>query len=184
MATFGERLIGAARLDAETYEEVEHDQTATGQAAGVVVFSSVAAGIGNWEQLGLLGVVGGSIGSVIGWCVWAFVTYVIGTKILPGPKTEADMGQMLRTLGFSSSPGLLRVFGIIPMLGIFVQVVTSIWMLAAMVVAVRQALDYESTGRAIGVCAIGFLAYLVTMLGLLALLAEMGGIPSPHEYAP
>jgi len=179
MATFSERMIGAARLDAEIYEEVEHDQTATGQAAVVVVLSSIAGGFGYWDEMGIGGLFVGSIGSLIGWYVWAFVTYVIGTKVLPGSRTEADMGQMLRTLGFSSSPGLLRVFGIIPMLGGLVQLVTGVWMLAAMVVAVRQALDYESTGRAIGVCAIGFVAYVLTVLGLVALLSALVGAPTP-----
>lgn len=176
MATFVERMLGAARLDAATYEEVEHDQTATGQAAAVVVLSSIAGGIGTASELGAAGAVAGmvvgSLISITGWCVWAFVTYIIGTKVLPGPKTEADMGQMLRTLGFSSSPGLLNILGILPGVGGFVGLLTSIWMLAAMVVAVRQALDYDGTGRAIGVCLIGFLLYMVLIAMTAGLLSS------------
>lgn len=179
MASFGARLIGAAKLDAATYEEVEHDKGATGQAAAVVILSSVAGGIAVWDDLGVDGLIGGGIGSLVGWFVWAFVTYVVGTRLLPGPDTEADTGQLLRTLGFSSSPGLLQVFGIVPVIGGIVQWIASFWMLAAMVVAVRQALDYESTWRAIAVCIFGFIAYLVAMFSLAALIVALsGGAPS------
>jgi len=156
-------MIGAAKLDVHTYEEVEADQTAMGQSMGVVVLSSVAAGIGSGE--GIVGLVVGSIAAMIGWFVWAFVTFLIGTKMLPEPQTEADVGQLLRTTGFSASPGLLRVLGVIPGLGTLAVTVANIWMLASMVVAVRQALDYTGTGRAVGVCLIGWLALvLITMV--------------------
>jgi hypothetical protein len=156
-------MIGAAKLDVQTYEEVEADTAAMGQSMWVVVLSSVAAGIGSGE--GIVGLVVGSLAALIGWFVWALVTYLIGTKMLPEPQTEADVGQLLRTTGFSASPGLLRVFGVIPGLGMLAVGVASIWMLVSMVVAVRQALDYTSTGRAVGVCLIGWLALvLITMV--------------------
>jgi hypothetical protein len=156
-------MIGAAKLDVQTYEEVEADTTAMGQSMGVVVLSSIAAGIGSGSGIG--GLVVGSLAAMIGWFVWAYVTFLIGTKILPEPQTEADVGQLLRTTGFSASPGLLRAFGVIPGIGLLVVGVANIWMLASMVVAVRQALDYESTGRAIGVCLIGWLALIaITMV--------------------
>jgi len=162
-------MIGAAKLDVHTYEEVEADQTAMGQSMGVVVLSSVAAGIGSGE--GVVGLVVGSVAAMIGWFVWAFVTYLIGAKLMPEPQTDADVGQLLRTTGFSASPGLLRVFGVIPGLGTLAVTVANIWMLASMVVAVRQALDYKGTGRAVGVCLIGWLALvLITMvLGVVTL---------------
>jgi hypothetical protein len=163
MASFSDRMIGAAKLDVHTYEEVEADTTAMGQSMGVVVLSSVAAGIGSGA--GIVGLVVGSLAAMIGWFVWAYVTYLIGTKMLPEPQTEADVGQLLRTTGFSASPGLLRAFGVIPGLGMLAVGVANIWMLASMVVAVRQALDYNSTGRAVGVCLIGWLALvLITMV--------------------
>ena len=163
MASFSERMIGAAKLDVHTYEEVEADTTAMGQSMWVVVLSSIAAGIGTGA--GIAGLVVGSIAALVGWFVWAFVTYLIGTKLLPEPQTEADVGQLLRTTGFSATPGILRVFGIIPGLGVLAVGVANIWMLVSMVVAVRQALDYNSTGRALGVCLIGWLALvLVTMV--------------------
>ena len=163
MASLSERMIGAAKLDVQTYEEVEADTTAMGQSMGVVVLSSVAAGIGSGS--GIVGLVVGSLAAMIGWFVWAYVTYLIGTKMLPEPQTEADVGQLLRTTGFSASPGLLRAFGVIPGIGLLAVGVANIWMLVSMVVAVRQALDYESTGRAIGVCLIGWLALVaITMV--------------------
>ena len=156
MNEFVNRMIRAARLDAQLYEEVEADPSTIGQAAGVVLLANVAAGVGSVTSSDLSGFVVGSVGALLGWLVWAVLTYYIGTKLLPEPNTEADIGQLLRTLGFASAPGIIRFFGIIPGLGGMVAAVAAIWMLAAMVVAVRQALDYQSTGRAIGVCLIGF----------------------------
>lgn len=161
MATFTERMIGAAKLDVATYEEVEADKTATGQAMLVVVLSSVAAGIGALGSMGIVGLLVGTIGALVGWFIWAGLIFIIGTKILPEPQTEADMGQLLRTIGFASSPGILRLLGFIPVLGTMLSFAVAIWMLVATVVATRQALDYTSTGRAVAVCAIGFVVYLV-----------------------
>jgi hypothetical protein len=159
MTTFAERVMGAARLNAATYEEVEADETATGQALAVVVLSSVAGGIGA-AGLGTPGVVAGTIGALVGWVAWAALTYVIGTQLLPEPQTNANVGQLLRTIGFAGAPGLFRIFGIIPFLGRLVYLVVSVWLLVAMVIAVRQALDYKSTARAVGVCLIGWLVSL------------------------
>lgn len=162
MASFADRMIRAAKLDVNLYEEVEADKSAMGQAMGVVVLSSVAAGVGSGE-LGVGGIVAVTIAALIGWYIWAFLTYMIGTKLLPEPQTRADVGELLRTIGFSTSPGLIRILGIVPPLAGIVFFVASIWMLVAMVIAVRQALDYTSTWRAIAVCAIGFPIYLVGM---------------------
>jgi len=171
MTTFGDRIIRAAKLDAQLYEEVEADTGAMGQAMGVVVLSSMAAGVGSVAIVGLGGILVGTIASLIGWYVWAYLTYFIGTKFLPEPQTEADLGELLRTIGFSSSPGLIRVFGIIPGLAGPLFLVASIWMLVAMVIAVRQALDYESTSRAVGVCVIGWIVQLLILVLLVSVLA-------------
>ncbi len=104
MASIQERMIRAARLDVQLYEEVEADQGALGQAMGVVILSGVAAGIGNFANGGLLGTATGTIGALIGWYIWAFLTYFIGTRFLPEPQTRADHGELLRTIGFSSAP--------------------------------------------------------------------------------
>ncbi len=157
MPNLVERMIRAAKLDANLYEEVEADTGATRQAMLVVVLSSLAAGIGSMGGAGLTGLFFGALSALAGWYIWAFLTYFIGTRLLPEPQTEADVGQLLRTTGFSSSPGLLRVAGIIPGVTGIVFLVSGVWMLVAMVSAVRQALDYHGTGRAIGVCMIGWL---------------------------
>jgi hypothetical protein len=163
MASLTDRMLGAAKLDALTYEEVEADAAATGQAVLVVVLANLAAGVGALREVGLGGLVITTVLAVVGWYVWAFIAYFVGTRILPGRNTQADLGQVLRATGFSSSPGLIRVLGVVPGLGGVTAVVAAVWMLAAMVVAIRQALDYDSLGRAIAVCALGFLFYLVTV---------------------
>jgi hypothetical protein len=157
-------MIRAAKLDAQLYEEVEADRGAMREAMTVVVLSAVAAGIGNLANGGLLGIISGTIGALVGWYIWAFLTYFIGTRLLPEPDTRADQGELLRTIGFASAPGLIRVFGIVPGLTAFVFAVAGGWMLVAMVIAVRQALDYKSTWRAIGVCVIGFVVQAFVLM--------------------
>ena len=166
-----ERMIRAAKLDISLYEEVEADTGALGQAMTVVIMSSVAAGIGTMLQGGIKGLLLGTVASLVSWYVWAYLTYFIGTKFLAEPQTSADHGELLRTIGFSSAPGLLRILGIIPVLGAIIVFASSIWMLVAMVIAVRQALDYQSTGRAVGVCLIGWVAQMVIMVLFFALLS-------------
>jgi hypothetical protein len=157
------RMLRAAKLDAGLYEEVEADKEATVQAVIVVVLSSLAAGIGSLSYLGVGGVIAAIIFALIGWYIWAYLTFLIGTKLLPEPQTEADVGQMLRTIGFSSSPGLIRILGFIPGLNWIINLIASIWMLVAMIIAVRQALDYKGTLRAVLVCLIGFIIYMIIM---------------------
>ena len=176
MASFTDRMIRAAKLDARLYEEVEADKQAMGQAMGVVILSSIAAGIGSIAKVGLGGILLGTIFALIAWYVWAFLTYIIGTKLLPEKQTKADIGEMLRTIGFSSSPGLIRVLAIIPRVGNLVLFIAGIWMLVAMVIAVRQALDYKSTGRALGVCVIGWIIQFVVLMLLFALMSGAGAI--------
>lgn len=177
MSSFVERIVGACKLDAETYEEVEADSSALGQAIGVVVLSSLAAGIGSLLAYGAVfqGLILGTLVALVGWIVWAFLTWFIGTRWLPEDQTEANLGQLLRTIGFSSAPGMLRILVFIPILGPIIAFVASVWMLAAMIIAVRQALDYRSTWRAIGVCLIGWVVLLVIQFLLIWLL----GVPEP-----
>ena len=174
MASFQERIIRAAKLDIHLYEEVEADKGAMGQAMIVVILSSIAGGIGTPAGLGLGGILIGTIAALAAWYIWAFLTYVIGTRLLPEPQTKADVGELLRTIGFSSSPGLIRVLGIIPFLRGIAFMVAGIWMLVAMVIAVRQALDYQSTFRAVGVCIIGWIAQAAVLMLLFYLLGGTG----------
>ena len=154
-----DRMIGASRLSIHIFEEVEADTSATKQALLVVFLAALATGIGIGGLNGLL--VGVPL-AVAGWAIWAFIVYFIGTKILPEHETHADWGQLARSLGFAQSPGVLKVFGVLPDGGIIFLVV-SVWMLVAMVIAVRQALDYTSTKRAICVVLLGFIPYLILM---------------------
>jgi hypothetical protein len=147
-----------------------------GQAMWVVILSSIAAGVGSIARGGIGGILIVTILALIGWYVWAYLTYFIGTKILPEPQTRANPAELLRTIGFSSSPGLIRVLGIIPGLAGVVFLVASIWMLVAMVIAVRQALDYKSTLRAVGVCAIGWIIQTVILALVFAI---FGGTAKP-----
>jgi hypothetical protein len=176
MDNFINRIIRAAKLDAQLYEEVEADKSAKRQAMLVVVFSGVAAGLGNVAEGGLSGVLLGTIVALAGWYIWAFLIYLIGTKLLPEPQTRSDIGELLRTIGFSSSPGMIRILGIIPGIGGVVYLVTSIWMLVAMVIAVRQALDYTGTMRAVAVCVIG---WIVQVLFITILFYLFTGLPTP-----
>jgi hypothetical protein len=175
---FLQRLVGAAALDSAIYEEVEADATATLQAFVVVLLSSMAAGIGlsGFFSAGR-GLTASSIGNVVvvsiiallAWAAWALVTYQIGARLLPQAQTVANVGELLRTLGFAAAPGVLQVFGVIPGAAIPAFLVSSVWMVLAMIVAVRQALDYTSTLRAVAVCVIGWsLAFAMAMvLGVL-----------------
>lgn len=162
------RLIGAMALDPVTYEEVEADRSATVQALLVVVLSSVGAGIGA-RGLGsgsLQSMVFISALSLVAWAAWAVLTCGIGTRLLPEAQTHADVGELLRTIGFAAAPGMLRVFGVVPGASIPAFAITAVWMLVAMVVAVRQALDYTSTARAVAVCVLGWALALVFAIGL------------------
>ena len=169
MANFADRMIRAAKLDVQLYEEVEADKEALGQSMGVVVLSSVAGGIGSFQVMGMTGIVVGTVASLIGWYIWAYLTYLIGTKMLPEPETQSDIVELLRTTGFSSSPGILRILGVVPVLAIPVGLISSIWMLASMIIAVRQALDYKSTWRAVGVCLIGWIIQTVIVVSIVLL---------------
>lgn len=170
MSNLVDRMIRASKLNVDLYEEVEADTTATSQAMWVVVISSLAAGLATMEAAGFSGLVWGAIGALASWFIWAWLTYIIGTKLLPEETTQADLGQLLRTIGFSSAPGVIRVLGIIPFLRGIVFFVAAIWMLVAMVIAVRQALDYRSTFRAVVVCALGWIVQTVVLVILLNVL--------------
>ena len=163
---FVNRIIRACKLDVSLYEEVEADKSATIQAALVVVLSSLAAGVGA-ISLGASNFLMAPVLSLISWYIWAYLIYFIGAKLFPEPNTKADHGQLLRTIGFSSAPGLIRIFGFTPELMSITFIGGGIWMLVAMIVAVRQALDYESTWRAIGVVIIGLLVQAIVLIVLL-----------------
>jgi hypothetical protein len=158
---FLNRIYRAIKIDPELYEEVEHDKSATMQAASVVVLSSLAAGVGA-IHLGASNFLLGPLISLASWYFWAFLIYIVGT-------TKSDHGELLRTIGFSSAPGLIRVFGFTPELMTVTFIGSSFWMLACMVVGVRQALDYKSLWKAFGVVVVcwliqAFLLFLILII--------------------
>ena len=173
--TFPQRAIGAARLEVPVFEEIEADDTATGQALIVVVLSSLAAGIGLSSGLYNAPVLHRVMLALLLWVFWAISTYIVGVYLMPEPQTRTNVGELLRTIGFAAAPGMLRIFGIIPAIGGTIYVISTVWMLVAMVIAIRQALDYKSTGRAVVVCVITGMIGVVTAAfcgALLFLLAE------------
>ncbi|MBI3978337.1 MAG: YIP1 family protein [Chloroflexi bacterium] len=163
-----DRMLRAARLEASVFEEVEADTTATQQAAVVVLIAAVAAGIGVLLRGGGFGaLIGAIITAVIGWIIWSYLTYWIGTKFFNGTATP---GELLRTIGFAQTPGVLRIFSFIPVLGGLINLVVFVWLLVAGVIAVRQALDI-STGNAVATVIVGWLAYVILAIIVAGLLA-------------
>lgn len=165
--SFLARMVGAATFDTRTYEEVEGDTGATGQALLVVLLASLAAGVGwiGFDPGNLAAIAILTLVAVAGWVTWAFLTYLIGTHLFPERQTRSDAGELLRTLGFAQAPGVFRLLAAVSGAGALVTAITAVWTLATMVVAVRQALDYTSTLRAVAVCATGW-AIALTMVWL------------------
>jgi Yip1 domain len=164
-----QRMIGAARLDVRTYEEVERDTSATQQALIVVILASVASGLGALDDGGM-GLVGGVIAGIVGWAVLAAICYFVGTRLLGTENTQADWGQLARTLGFAYTPNLLLILGFIPVVDILVAIVVFFWGIAATIIALRQALDF-STGRAV---ATAIISWIVSGIALAIVYAIFG----------
>jgi hypothetical protein len=173
-----DRMIRAARLETGLYNEVEADTSATTQALTVVVVAAIAGGIGAAIGGALAGrpsgVAGGLIGGVltelVGWAVWSYVMYFVGTRVFHG---TASYGELLRTLGFAYSPGVLLVFRFIPLLGGLIVVVVSIWRIVAGFVAVREALDLDS-GNTLATIVVGIIAYIIVFAIVGLVLAAIG----------
>jgi hypothetical protein len=159
------RMIRAARLDPAVFDELEHDRSATSQALIVVIIISLANGVGQALSYALAGqsvtafsaLLGGVVASLVGWVVWSFVTYFVGTSLFGGTATP---GELLRCIGFAYTPNLLGIFTFIPCIGWLISLAGGLWALVAVVIAIRQALDFD-TGKAIGTAIIGFFAVLV-----------------------
>jgi hypothetical protein len=164
-----DRMRGAAFLEIATYEEVEHDESLTSQAALVVVIVAIARGIGGFNE-GTQGIFVGILAALLGWLLWAGVTYLIGDKLLGG---TATWGELLRTLGYAQSPGVFLVIGFVPFLGWLIGLIVAVWLLVAGIVAIRQALDF-STGKAILTAVLGWLvAFAIPAMLLGMQLARM-----------
>ncbi|MBI3306279.1 MAG: hypothetical protein HYZ84_00530 [Candidatus Omnitrophica bacterium] len=168
MTTFAQRIVGAAKLDPQIYEEVEHDPSALKQAAVVVILSSVAGGVGLLVPgIGIEGLFWGIVSTLLGWVIWAAIIYGVGGKLMAKPQTSSSVSEVMRVIGFASTPGLIRIFGLFPPLRVPIFFIAMVWMLVAMVLAVRQALDYESMGRAVAVVLVGWACQIALILFLL-----------------
>ena len=174
MGLYFYRTFGAATLDAGMYEGIEADRTVTGQAALTVLLSSLATGVGAsaWFGIGPVQLLTVSAIALLTWVAWAVMIFHIGSRLLPEPDTHTDVGELLRTTGFAAAPGLFQVLGAIPPGAGFVFAITTVWMLAAMVVGVKHALDYRSTARAILVCVIAAALCLLVAFCLATLLSH------------
>ncbi len=163
-----ERMVGVARLNVPTYEEIEHDQSAMPSAALIVVLAAIAGGIGSIGANGVTGLIGGIIGSLVAWAVFSFVAYFVGTRLLAAATTSSSWQEVLRTLGFAYTPSLLAIFGFIPVIGPLIALVGAIWFLCTATISLRQSLDM-STGRAIGVALISIIPALIVSGIILAI---------------
>jgi len=173
-----DRMLRASRLDVALYNEVEADLNANTQALTVVVITAVASGIGAAISLGLAGrpgpaicaLVGGVVAQLVGWAVWSYVMYFVGTRMFHG---TATYGELLRTLGFAYSPGVLLVLRFIPFLGGIIVFIVGIWRIVASFIAIREALDLD-TGNTIATVIVGFVGYLIVAAIVTALLVALG----------
>ncbi|MCH8084634.1 MAG: YIP1 family protein [Myxococcales bacterium] len=172
------RMIRAARLDPRLYAEVEADETTIGQAASVVLLAAFAGGI-SLPGAPVAILFGRLLLALAAWLLSAYMIYLVGAKLLPEPKTKADFGALLRATGFANAPGVVNLLGIFPELRWLVFFVASVWVFVAMVTAVRHALSYTSSWRAIGVCVIPQLAILLLLLLVVA--SSITESPQMHE---
>ena len=177
-----QRLQKAIFLDVAFYEEVEQDKKFTDQAMMTVALVSVVQGfmIAGFAPIAL---VQGILGSLIRFIIWAFFIAFVGTRILPEPETESNTGELIRTLGFAYAPGLLVVLKVVPFISNFVDPVVTILQLAAMTIAVRQALDFNSTVRAVGVCIVAFILMIVALTLFIGFTAFFVGV-AENAVAP
>lgn len=160
-SSYVDRLRGALMLEARTYRDVEQDTNANGQAALTVVLAALAAGIGAILGRDLIqNLLGTAISSLLQWVIFSFVAYYVGSSLFSSGDTSVTPGQVLRTMGFAQAPKILLVLGIIPILGWIVGLVVFFWFLAAAIVALREAFEFD-TGRAVGTGLVALVAILI-----------------------
>jgi hypothetical protein len=174
------RMVGAAQLNSNVYEEVEHNTDLTSEALRVVALVSLLAGIGSGLTTLFIGKPGafigtlivGVVGALIAWAVWSYATYLVGTKLFGG---SATYGELLRTVGYAYTPNALGVFGFIPVLGGLLAFAGAIWALVAGVIAVRQALDFD-TGKAIATVLVALIPAVIVILIISLPLGLIGAV--------
>ena len=182
--SFVDRIIGALRLDPATYEEVEHDASATTQAVAIVVVVSILSGIGASNR-GIGALIWGAVAALISWAIYSFAVYVVGTTILKGPETSASFEEVLRTLGFAYTPSAFAVLGLVPSIGGIIVFLVGIWSLVASIIAIRQSLE-ATTGRAVGIAIVAAIVLIVIAVIIATIfgVALYYGISSVMQQAP
>ena len=176
MSRFLNRFFRAAKLDVSLYQEIVEDGRAMNQALIVVFIYAMASAYGTFGRTGATGINIGMITSLLGWYVWAFSTYIVGARLVPETNTKPDRKALMRALGFASAPGVLRALGFLQGFGIAILLIAATWMVAAATVGVKQALNYESTSRALGVCIIGLIISAVFQVFMFVILFSAFGV--------
>jgi hypothetical protein len=164
MASLGQRMVGAMQADVKTFQEIEADPTAIGQAVTVILIAGVASLLGNIFRVGLVGGIKSLFVTLVLYALWSLLVVLIGTKVMPESTTKADFNEAFRVIGFTASPGVFNVFAIVPFLGPLISFAISLWMLVIGVIAVREVLDYSNTGRAIIVCLLAMVVCWIVMV--------------------
>jgi hypothetical protein len=167
-----DRILGALRLQESTYEEVEADVKATGEAAFIIVGTSLVSGAVNGALTGVSSGFFGALGSFVGWAFYAWVAYIVGVKLFPGPQTKSSWGEIARTLGYANTARFLVVFELVPGLQAITRTVVGLWVLIATIVALRSALDI-GTGRAILVAIASAIGQLIIIAISLTVLVSL-----------
>jgi hypothetical protein len=168
ISLFLNRIYRSIKIDPEVFDEIQKDKNATMAAAIVVLLSSTAAGLGA-SQMGMVSFFLAPILSLVSWFVWAYIVYFVGVKLFPETKTKTTHIALLRTIGFSSAPGIIRVLGFNSDLMAVTFIGSAFWMLACMVVAVRQTLNFKSLWRAFGVVIVSWFVQAFFLIAFLAL---------------
>jgi len=179
MRLFLNRLLRAARLDVELYKEVAADPLTLNQAWIVVLIYCMAASWGSFGGAGATGINIAMITTLIGWYIWVFFTYFAASRWLREARKKierVDRKTVIRTMGFAGAPGVFRLLGLIPGLGSVALAGSTIWMIAASTIAVKQALSFESTYRAAGAVIIGWIISAIVQLLLFVLLFQVFGV--------
>ncbi|UCD79983.1 MAG: hypothetical protein JSW26_00695 [Desulfobacterales bacterium] len=178
MNLFLERFFRAVKLDASLYEEIVADAGAMNQALIVVFIYGMATAFGSFGRTGTTGINIGIITTLLGWYVWAFMAYIIGARLLPEAETKTERKAVVRAMGFAAAPGLARLLGFVPGLGGVAVLVSSVWMVAAATVALKKALNYQNTPRALGVSIVSWILSALVQGLLYVVLFSVFGVPA------
>ena len=162
---FLNRIYRSVKIDPDVFDEVQKDKNATVSAGIVVVLSSLAAGVGA-SHLGSVNFYLAPALSLATWFVWAYIVYFVGVKLFPDLKTKTTQQALLRSIGFSSAPGMIRIFGFNEDLMTVTFIGSAFWMVACMVVAVKQTLNYKSLWKSLGVVIVAWFVQAFVLISI------------------